>query len=313
MIYQHPLAYLLGMEGLALLRAWAGDADYDQAFVRARFAEVRALLADEELVGHPGVEVGRDATATAYRQWSATYDDPGNGLFDLDGPLLAEITAALSTCTAVDAGCGTGRVTAELVAQGHRVIGVDGSTAMLEQARRRLPDTVLLAGELEALPVSSGAVDLVVTALALTHVPDLVPVFAEIARVLRPGGHLVISDVHPGLVFLGSVVKGAGPAGEPQQATTHRHSTADFLRAALACGFEVRRYEEEPRLDSSPPGQLPEATTTIGDWSDWPWTLLDRVPRATRAAWHTPAVLVWHLQLGSRQVRDGSGPGEPDR
>ncbi len=47
MIYQHPLAYLLGLEGIALLRAWAGD--FDKDFVDARLAEVRALLADERL------------------------------------------------------------------------------------------------------------------------------------------------------------------------------------------------------------------------------------------------------------------------
>jgi hypothetical protein len=41
MIYQHPLAYLLGLEGIALLRAWAGD--FDQDFVDARLAEVHAL------------------------------------------------------------------------------------------------------------------------------------------------------------------------------------------------------------------------------------------------------------------------------
>ncbi len=45
MIYQHPLAYLLGLEGIALLRAWAGD--YDKALVEARLAEVRRLLDDE--------------------------------------------------------------------------------------------------------------------------------------------------------------------------------------------------------------------------------------------------------------------------
>lgn len=42
MIYQHPLAYLLGLEGVALMRAFAGE--YDRAFTEARFAEVRALL-----------------------------------------------------------------------------------------------------------------------------------------------------------------------------------------------------------------------------------------------------------------------------
>lgn len=54
MIYQHSLAYLLGLEGLALLRAWVGDEDFDERFVRERFAAVRALLDDPELASHPG-------------------------------------------------------------------------------------------------------------------------------------------------------------------------------------------------------------------------------------------------------------------
>ena len=72
MIYQHPLAYLLGMQGLALLRAWAGD--YDEAFVTARLAEVRRLLDEPALAGHAGVAVRRGDLASAYRAWSATYD-----------------------------------------------------------------------------------------------------------------------------------------------------------------------------------------------------------------------------------------------
>ena len=43
-MYQHPLAYLLGLEGIALLRAWAGD--HDREFTEARLAEMRRLLAD---------------------------------------------------------------------------------------------------------------------------------------------------------------------------------------------------------------------------------------------------------------------------
>jgi hypothetical protein len=49
MIYQDPLAYLLGLEGIALLDAWAGD--HDRAFTEARLAEIRRLLDDEQLRG----------------------------------------------------------------------------------------------------------------------------------------------------------------------------------------------------------------------------------------------------------------------
>lgn len=146
--------------------------------------------------------------------------------------------------------------------------------------------------------------DLIVNGLALTHVADLEAVVVEAARVLRPGGHLVVSDVHHDLVLLGSVVKATGAAGQAQTATTHRHTTAEFLIAALAAGFRVLGYDERPR-PSKPDGPLPEATRDPGRWPDWPWTLLGRVPEATRAAWNSPSVVIWHCQ---REPKRRSGP-----
>src|ERR687886_1632779 len=61
-IYQHPLAYLLGLEGIALLRAFAGE--YDTAFVQARLAEVRRLLDTDALTSHAGVTVDRRDAVT---------------------------------------------------------------------------------------------------------------------------------------------------------------------------------------------------------------------------------------------------------
>ncbi len=65
MIYHHPLAYLLGVEGLALLRAWAGEGDHDEPFVRRRIEASRQLVAVPELAAVPGVSVEREATASA--------------------------------------------------------------------------------------------------------------------------------------------------------------------------------------------------------------------------------------------------------
>ena len=120
-IYQHPLAYLLGVEGLALLRAWAGEGDHDEPFVRRRIEAIRRLLDDSELAAVPGVSVGRDATAPAYAQWAPTYDDPDNGLFAIDEPIIDEILDVLPVGAALDAACGTGRLTARLAARGFRV------------------------------------------------------------------------------------------------------------------------------------------------------------------------------------------------
>lgn len=66
MIYQHPLAHLLVSEGLALLRAWAGD--QDEEFVRARLAEVRRLLDEPAL---------RDHAATWAVEFRSSRDRPG--------------------------------------------------------------------------------------------------------------------------------------------------------------------------------------------------------------------------------------------
>lgn len=127
MIYQHPLGYLLGIEGIALLRAWAGD--FDQQFVQARLAEVRRLLENASLANHDGVMVNRGDTLAGYRQWSGTYDQPRNGLFDYDEPIMHEILDAQANGTVLDAACGTGRYAAYLAPRGHRVIGVDNSPA----------------------------------------------------------------------------------------------------------------------------------------------------------------------------------------
>lgn len=291
MIYQHPLAYLVGIEGLALMRAWAGE--YDEEFVRARLSEVRGLLDDPELAGHPGVRVATGMTAEAYEQWAPSYDDGGNELLQLDLPLVDEVLATLPPGVGVDVGCGTGRLAERLAAHGHAVLGVDASAPMLEHAHRRVPAGRFVVGDLRELPVETGSVDVLTTGLALTHVPDLDAVLAECARVLRPGGTAIVSDVHPDLLDRGSIVKTESPTGEPRVAAFHRHTVADHVRAALAAGLVVRRLEElrATRADGDE-----EPSVDLASWRWWPWSLLDRVPEAAGAAWDVPAVLVLVLE-----------------
>lgn len=292
MIYQHPLAYLLGVEGIALLRAWAGD--FDKDFVEARLAEVRRLVDDESLTNHDGVLVARGDTTTAYQQFAEHYDDRDNALFDFDEPVVHEILDALPAGTALDAACGTGRYAEHLIAQGHRVIGVDRSPDMLAHARERVPQGEFATADLQQLPLSDNAVDIVVCGLALCHVPALDPVLAEFARVLRPGGHLVISDPHHERILLGSVVHALGPAGEPGLAPTFRRTPGDFLRAALPVGFTVRRCEEPHPQNTMRPSPPDEHAVT--NWHEWPWSLLPLVPEAA-AATLGAMTIIWHFQL----------------
>jgi hypothetical protein len=137
MIYQHPLGYLLGLEGVALLRTFAGD--FDRDFGDARIAEIRKLLDSPEL-SNEGVVADRVTTVDGYRIWSATYDQPGNGIFAYEEPFVHEIIDPLAPGAAVDAAaCDTGRHAEYLTARGHQVIGADSSPEMLTPARARTP------------------------------------------------------------------------------------------------------------------------------------------------------------------------------
>ncbi|GLY15138.1 hypothetical protein Kisp01_21530 [Kineosporia sp. NBRC 101677] len=291
-IYQHPLAYLLGLEGLALLRGWAGD--FDEEFTRGRLDEVRRLLDDPQLRAHPGVQARRGLVNDGYQRWAAHYDTP-NSLFDLDEPFVHGVVESLPVGTALDAACGTGRFARDLARRGHRVLGVDGNAEMLRVAQGRLPAAQFVRGDLHRLPVADASVDLVVCALALSHLPALEPAMGEFSRVLRPGGHLVISDVHHECVFRGSVVNATGSDGRPGLVPTYRHRPGDFLRAALAHGLQVRACEE-PKASRpvEPEGEDP------GPWSGWPWSLSGLAPEAWKAAWDVPLVINWHFQ---RDVR----------
>lgn len=295
MVYQQPLAYLLGLEGVALLRSFAGD--YDRAFGEARIAEIRRLLDTPALSG-PGVTATEVDTVAGYHIWATTYDQPGNGLFPYEEPFVHEILDGLPAGVALDAACGTGRHTAHLAALGHQVIGVDSSPDMLARARARVPAASFHQGDLHALPVPDAHADLVVCALALAHLPDLRPAVAEFARVLRPGGHLIITDVHQERVALGSVPHVRSASGEPGLIPSYRHRAADYLGAALPAGFELRRCEEpRPRVPASRAG-LPDEIVT-GPWDSWPWSLARIAPAARDAVEDgTPVTVLWHFRRG---------------
>jgi ubiquinone/menaquinone biosynthesis C-methylase UbiE len=294
-ICQHPLGYVLGLEGIALLRSFAGD--YDRAFVDARLAEIRALLDAGPELGEC-VTVAPITTVDGYREWARCYDEPGNQLIDLEQPVVWDILRGLEPGRALDAACGTGRHTSYLASLGHEVIGVDSSPAMLAKAQAKIPEGTFALADLHDLPLPDDHVDLVVCALALTHVPDLEPVLAEFVRVLRPGGQLVISDSRGLLGDLGLPLIKTVDGGFGYLRTWSRH-TSDYLRAALPLGLRVLRCEEPRR-----PHPLVDADDTGGASTHVPgvppdiWALHHWCVDATNAAYRgVPVAIIWHFQL----------------
>ena len=300
MIRQHPLAYLLGLEGVALLRGFAGE--HGDEFTAARLRDIAALLEVPDGLGG-FVEAGPISTRDGYAGWAATYDDGSNQLIDLEQPIVREILDGLPAGVALDAACGTGWHSAYLATLGHTVIGVDSSPEMLAVARRNVPDAEFREGDLHELPLATGSVGLVVCGLALSHFPDLDEVIAELVRVLQPGGHLVISDSRGLIGDLGLPLVKSAPDGSFGYMPTWSHRTSDYLAAALRLGLVLRRCDEPRRPspiiadDGTDPHDGTRAPEYVPGGPPDIWALHPLAIAAANAAWKgMPAAIVLHFQ-----------------
>ena len=149
----------------------------------------------------------------------------------------------------LDAGCGTGRMSAYLAARGCLVEGVDLSPGMVAMARRDHPGLPFEVGSLSALPHADAVFGGVLLWYSIIHTPPsgVAAVFAEVSRVLRPGGYVLVAtqagegvrDVAPSYRALGFEV-----------VLERQLYTADAVAAHLAAvGLEEVRRLERPARD----------------------------------------------------------------
>jgi SAM-dependent methyltransferase len=118
-------------------------------------------------------------------------------VFDL---VRARIGNAWRARQGVDIGCGAGVSTRALAALADRCYGLEPAEAMLRRAVRTVPGAVFVAGTAEALPFRNGSLELLASAGALNYV-RLEQFFPEAARVLEPGGALLVYDFSTGRSF----------------------------------------------------------------------------------------------------------------
>lgn len=185
--------------------------------------------------------------------WSTFYDDPRLQRFTYR-PLHDAIVDGLGTGpgTIVDLGCGTGQLTRRLLDERPdvAVLGVDPSAGMLARAARRLRtqprDRVgLVRADATALPLASDRADTVVCSESFHWYPDHEAALAEIARVLRPGGRLVIGSVATITDVGAQVVERVGDAVGRR---IRPLPPAGLRRLLDRAGFEVLGQRRVPRL-----------------------------------------------------------------
>ena len=108
------------------------------------------------------------------------------------------LSAATQGMRALDLACGTGDIAYALAGRGAQVIGLDITFRMLQLAAQKQsserPNPAFVAGDMMALPIASGSVDLVTAGYGIRNVPAIAPALVEIARVLKAGGTFVSLD-----------------------------------------------------------------------------------------------------------------------
>jgi SAM-dependent methyltransferase/biotin operon repressor len=172
-----PLAALLQADAEAAAATEIGRAD------AARLAEVRRLR-KENFDVHAGPDTNERQLVPG-RSWAAWSRALGH--------LLPPLRVA-------DIGCGEGYLTIEASRWASRVIAIDRSALVLKRARalaarRRVRNVIWKRGELERLPLRDGSVDVALLSQALHHAPDPARAVAEAARVVAPGGRVLILDL----------------------------------------------------------------------------------------------------------------------
>lgn len=166
--------------------------------------QIRDFLAASALLRpqyERAVPFAKRDVAESFSRAAGNYDSVASLQRDVGRQLLDNLDVLSSKpSTVLDLGCGTGYFSAALRRRypGARYIGLDLAQGMVEYARTRCPeDAVFLVGDAEALPLATSSVDLVFSSLAVQWCHRPRHLFAELARVLRPGGCCVFTSLGP--------------------------------------------------------------------------------------------------------------------
>ncbi|MFG3440197.1 class I SAM-dependent methyltransferase [Nonomuraea sp. NPDC047897] len=196
-------------------------------------------------------------------------------------PAMLELAGDVTGRRILDAGCGSGPLFAELRDRGAVVTGIDASAGMLEMARRRLGiEADLRVADLAGpLPFPDDTFDDVIASLVLHYLEDWGPTLAELRRVLRPGGRLLVSVDHPFSVALFRHMAGKKPkyfetrnrteewtmGGQSAQMSFWSRPLHAMTEAFTEAGFRISVISEPPFVPEARelfPEELREITGT---------------------------------------------------
>jgi cytosine/adenosine deaminase-related metal-dependent hydrolase/SAM-dependent methyltransferase len=189
-----------------------------------------------------------------YRLWARTYDHETNPMLALERRVLEPLLPAVAGLDIFDLGCGTGRWLEALKDAGaHSLTGIDASPEMLAVAKSKLAGAakLLLADGVDAsLPAASA--DLVLCSFVLSYLEDAGPLFKTVKLLLRPGGSLFLTDVHPETAAAMNWRRGVRTNNGFQEIQTYQRTFNEVISLCQEADFAVTvclepRFGEEER------------------------------------------------------------------
>lgn len=173
-----------------------------------------------------------------YRLWAPTYATE-TAVTLLEQASLQALDVSTKVERLLDVGCGTARRLRQCHAR--LAVGVDVTMEMLERSARAYP---VAAADVRALPLPPDLFDVVWCRLVIGHVRNIGASYAELARVCRPGGRVVVTDFHPDAVAAGHRRSFRDERGVAHTVEHHVHSADAQCAAARQAGLAlVRRHD----------------------------------------------------------------------
>jgi ubiquinone/menaquinone biosynthesis C-methylase UbiE len=191
--------------------------------------------------------LGGNDIASAYDRWASAYDTDANATRDLDAMIVRRFAPDVSRLEVLELGCGTGKNTSWFAERARHVTAMDFSAGMLAVASARVSGSVdFIQHDVRTpWPVANSSVNVVIGDLVLEHVQDVAFVFAEAARVLRPGGRVFFCELHPFRQIRGGQAHFTDPStGKTVYVEAFAHSVTEYLMGGLAAALTLEGVGE---------------------------------------------------------------------